>query len=685
MKASEGRARVVVEDVQPQIDYGRFSVKRIIGDEIQVTAAVYGDGHDHIAARVLYRHDTGSEWHSVKMEALGNDLWSARFTLDALGEWQFRVEGWVDHFDTWASDLAKRIAAQPDGATIDAGQENTDKDLQAGSNVVPELARDIQLAFRTGAGLLNQLAANVIGPDAKKLTDFASSLCRLADQGATRYDNPLTDSLKELTERYPDLRFSTKSADYRVWVDRERARFSTWYEFFPRSVGEHGRHGRLCDAARHIPQLAAMGFDVIYFPPIHPIGNAFRKGRNNNVVAAAEDVGSPWAIGSEQGGHTAIAPELGTPEDFDEMVRVAQDSGVEIALDIAFQCSPDHPWVKAHPEWFSIRPDGSIQYAENPPKKYQDIYPLNFESSDWQGLWEELCDVFLFWAERGVRIFRVDNPHTKALPFWEWCIDTVKKRYPDALFLAEAFTRPHVMYGLAKRGFSQSYTYFTWRNTKTELTSYLTELTTLPVRDFFRPNLWPNTPDILPELLQKGGRAAFVQRAVLATTLGSSYGIYGPAFELMDHVPVREGSEEYLDSEKYQLRLWARERKDSLMPLLQILNRARQQHPSLQRNETLRFHEIGNPNLLCYSKRWGDDVILTVVNLDTAFAQSGWTDLNMDELGLKHDDRYTVRDLLRDGLYEWSGPSNYVLLDPAVMPAHVFHLIPPGHADEEGL
>jgi starch synthase (maltosyl-transferring) len=517
------------------------------------------------------------------------------------------------------------------------------------------------------------------------LDDFASSLRRLADQNTSRYDDPLTQDLKELVERYPDLRFSTQSSELRVWVDRESARFSTWYEFFPRSAGEEGRQGTLRDAAKLIPELATKGFDVIYLPPIHPIGRAFRKGRNNNVVAAPEDVGSPWAIGNEDGGHTAIAPELGEFADFDEMVRVAQECGAEIAMDIAFQCSPDHPWVKTHPEWFSIRPDGSIQYAENPPKKYQDIYPINFESSDWQSLWEELCDVFLFWAERGVRIFRVDNPHTKAFPFWEWCIARVKSRYPDALFLAEAFTRPHVMYGLAKRGFSQSYTYFSWRNTKEELTSYLTELTTLPVRDFFRPNLWPNTPDILPELLQKGGRAAFAQRAVLAATLGSSYGVYGPAFELMDYAPVREGGEEYLDSEKYQLRTWARERKDSLMPLLQTLNQARHLHPALQRNDTLRFHEIGNSQLLCYSKRWAEDVILVVVNLDTRYAQSGWTDLNLNELGLKYDERYTVRDLLSDGIYEWNGAHNYVLLDPEIMPAHLFHLSPAKRADEEDL
>jgi len=666
LKPSEGRARVVVEDVEPQVDCGRFPVKRVVGERVQVTAAIYGDGHDHVAARVLSRPAEEAEWRSVRMQALGNDLWNAEFTVDAIGGWDFCVEGWVDHFDTWVSDLGKRIAAQP----------------VAGETRGQETREDLQLAFRTGAALLQRLSASAPKSDVAQLNEFADSLLRLAEGTDASYSDPVTDEIKELVERNPDLRFSTKSADFHVWVDRERARFSTWYELFPRSSGEPGTHGTLRDAARSIPSLASQGFDVIYLPPLHPIGKAFRKGKNNSAVAETDDVGSPWAIGGSQGGHTALAPELGDFKDFDELIRVAQDSGVEIALDIAFQCSPDHPWVKAHPKWFSIRPDGSIQYAENPPKKYQDIYPINFESEDWRSLWRELCDVFLFWAKRGVRIFRVDNPHTKALPFWEWCIHEVQKKYPDALFLAEAFTRPHVMYGLAKRGFSQSYTYFSWRNTKDELTSYMNELTTLPVRDFFRPNLWPNTPDILPEVLQKGGRAAFMQRAILAATLGSSYGIYGPAFELMDHLSVREGSEEYLNSEKYQLRSWNRDREDSLMPLLGILNQARRSHPALQRNDTLRFHGVDNPQLFCYSKRSEGDVILAVVNLDTANAQTGWTGLKMEELGLEPDEQYEVHDILSGETYSWNGPHNYVLLDPAKMPAHILHLRRQGSTNE---
>lgn len=673
MKPSEGRARVVIEAIEPIIDGGRFSAKRTVGDTVQIRAAIYGDGHDHIASRVLYRHENEPKLHSVKMIPLGNDIWSGEFKVDAIGNWIFQVEGWVDHFDTWSSDLSKRIAAQAPDVSIDQ-QTPHSNELQLESGGLTDDKKDIRLAFLTGAELLYRLAVNSPEPDATKLKDFANSLRSIPERSTTNHSHPVNDSIKAIVDRHPDLRFSTRSGEFRIRVDRTRARFSAWYEFFPRSTGVLGRHGTLQQASQMIPRLASFGFDVIYLPPIHPIGNAFRKGKNNSVTAEALDVGSPWAIGSSHGGHTSIAPELGGFTDFDEMLRVARDSGVEIALDIAFQCSPDHPWVKSHPDWFSIRPDGSIQYAENPPKKYQDIFPLNFESDDWRNLWAELSNVFLFWAKRGVRIFRVDNPHTKALPFWEWCIDKVQQRFPDTIFLSEAFTRPHVMYGLAKGGFTQSYTYFTWRNTKEELATYMAEITSAPIKDFFRPNLWPNTPDILPLLLQTGVRAAFMQRAILAATLGANYGIYGPAFELMDHVPIREGSEEYRDSEKYQLRFWEYSREDSLLPLLGLLNKTRNLHPALQQNDTLRFHDIGNSQLLCYSKRAEEDVVLVVVNLDLTNAQSGWTDLKMGELGLEPDAHFELHDILSGETYSWQGPHNYVLLDPGKMPAHILHL-----------
>ena len=659
---------MAIEGTTPQVECGRFPVKRVVGDVVRVTAAIYADGHDHVAARLVYRDNTDSAWNMVAMEPLDNDLWQASFTATDAGLWQFRIQAWIDHFDTWTSDLSKRIPAQPAEAV----------ELKPG-----EPMREIPLALRTGASLLDKASTAARDTDARQLKSFASSLRWMADQNLARYDDPMTPEILELAKKYPDLDLSTSSADYEVRVERERARFSTWYEFFPRSAGAGGQHGTLKDAAARLPQIAEWGFDVVYFPPIHPIGTAFRKGKNNSVTAEQEDVGSPWAIGNRHGGHTAIASELGTLSDFDDLIAAASDAGVEIALDIAFQCSPDHPWVRLHPEWFLQRPDGSIQYAENPPKKYQDIYPLNFESMEWQPMWQELCGVFLFWARRGVRIFRVDNPHTKALPFWEWCLREVQNAYPDAIFLAEAFTRPHVMYALAKRGFTQSYTYFTWRETKTEITEYLQEVTSAPVSEFFRPNLWPNTPDILPGSLKKGGRSAFAVRAVLAATLGASYGVYGSAFELMESVPAQPGSEEYLDSEKYQLRDWSAVEavRGTIMPLLQTLNHARRGHAALQRNETLHFHTIENPQMLCYSKRHGEDVILTIVNLDTESEQKGWTDLSMQELGLAQNAAYRVHDLLTGEMYRWQGAHTLVILDPAKAPAHLLHL---QRSDEDG-
>jgi starch synthase (maltosyl-transferring) len=477
----------------------------------------------------------------------------------------------------------------------------------------------------------------------------------------------------EAMAAHPDRSRSTVSdVAYQIDVDRERARFSSWYELFPRSWGEGGRHGTFADVADNLPYIADLGFDVLYLPPIHPIGHAFRKGPNNSLEPDPDDPGVPWAIGNENGGHLAIHPELGTLEDFRDLRDRAADFGIEIALDIAFQCSPDHPWVEEHPEWFKHRPDGTIQYAENPPKKYEDIYPLDFETSDPAGLWEALKGVFSFWAGEGVKIFRVDNPHTKAFPFWEWAIGELKQEDPELIFLAEAFTRPKVMYRLAKLGFTQSYTYFTWRNTGWELKEYLTGLTQGPAADFFRPNFWPNTPDILTEYLQTGGRPAFITRLILATTLSSNYGIYGPAFELMENTPRSPGSEEYLDSEKYQLRHWELHRPDSLAPIIAQVNRIRREHPALQVTDGLIFHPTDNETLLCYSKLRGDDLILVVVNLDPEHVQSGWTNLPLGELGIDPEHPFQVHDLLVDRRYMWQGPHNFVRLDPHALPAHVF-------------
>lgn len=634
-------------------------MKRIVGESIRITAVVYGDGHDHVAARVLYRSHKDTAWRSVRMQPLGNDLWEANVTVDTVGLWHYTVQAWEDHFDTWLSDLKKRLSAQTQGSSSEQEQ----------------LRSDIVLALRTGSLHVERSQAHASGEQAKNLKEFALLLRALADENRDVYENPVTEEILACIEANPDLSLATTyDQEFPLRVDPERARFSSWYELFPRSLGDENTHGTLRDVEALLPELAEAGFDVVYMPPIHPIGAAFRKGRNNSVVADTDDVGSPWAIGAAEGGHTTILPELGTFADFDSLIKAARKQKIDLALDIAFQCSPDHPWVKEHPEWFLIRPDGSIQYAENPPKKYQDIYPLNFESKDWRKLWQALCNVFLFWAKRGVRVFRVDNPHTKAFPFWEWCLAEVQKKYPDAIFLAEAFTRPHVMYGLAKRGFTQSYTYFSWRETKQDLTEYVTEITRSPVAEFFRPNFWPNTPDILPGNLQSNHRSAFEIRAVLAATLSASYGVYGPAFELMEHTPVRPGSEEYLDSEKYQLRSWDRQRSDSLMPLLHRLNHVRRQHPALQTNTNIVFHPIEDDRLICYSKRSANDTVLMIVNLQPEQVVESWTDLKMQELGLSHTAQYEVHDLLTEEVYHWQGPHNYVRLNPQKAVAHVLHV-----------
>ncbi len=644
--ASEGRRRAVVENVQPVVDCGRFPVKRTPGERVLVTADVFADGHDVVRAVLLWRVRGAAAWQVVPMQALGNDRWQASFDIETLAPYEYAVRGWVDAFDTWHHALHKRI---------EAGQ-------------------DVTVDLQIGAGLLAEAAARADGEDASRLQHWQSVL--LTGEGISAYEAGAAE-LEALADRYPDLRLAVESPPLAVAVERERARFSSWYEFFPRSTtGDENRHGTFRDCINWLPRIAELGFDVIYLPPIHPIGSQFRKGKNNSTESQPEDVGSPWAIGAADGGHKAIHAQLGTLEDFRALVAAAHERDMEVALDIAFQCSPDHPYVKEHPEWFRARPDRTIQYAENPPKKYQDIYPFDFESTDWQGLWRELTDVFLYWCEQGVRIFRVDNPHTKALAFWEFCLAEVKAKFPDTIFLSEAFTRPRVMYRLAKAGFSQSYTYFTWRNTKHELTEYFTELNEAPVKEFFRPNLWPNTPDILPEHLQVGGRAAFIARLVLAGTLSSNYGIYGPAYETMEHLPLKEGSEEYLNSEKYQTRAWDFNRPENLGGLIAKINRARRDNPALQANERLVFHPTDNEHLVCYSKRSADgcNLMLMVVNLNFHSVEQGFLQLRMDELGLSPDRPYQLHDLLTDKTFNWQGDRNFVQLAPQGLPAHVFRV-----------
>jgi starch synthase (maltosyl-transferring) len=675
MKPDEGRKRVIIEAIQPQVDCGRYPPRRYLNDRVDVSAAIFSDGHDHVAARLLWKHASEHDWRSTPMTPLGNDLWSAAFTVDRLGPWVFTIQAWVDHLDTWCDDLRKRLAAQPDPASSDPAK----RDLPP---------QDIPVAFEIGAQLLDQTAARAgasgkesKSADVKRLKTIAASLRALAGQKLALYEYPLSPEIEQLAARYPDLAFASDAKELRLWVDRERARFSSWYELFPRSASpDPTRHGTFADVESRLPEIAGMGFDILYLPPIHPIGAAFRKGPNNTPSTDPGDPGSPWAIGSPEGGHKAIHPQLGTFADFDHLVAAVRANGMELALDIAIQCSPDHPWVKQHPDWFLHRPDGTIQYAENPPKKYQDIYPLNFESPDWQGLWDELRSVFQFWIHRGVRVFRVDNPHTKTFAFWEWCLADLRTEAPDVIFLAEAFTRPHVMYALAKGGYTQSYTYFTWRTEKSELQAYFEEITKPPVTDFFTPNVWPNTPDILHASLQTGDRPAFMQRVILATTLAASYGIYGPAFELCENVSARPGSEEYLNSEKYQVRHWDRSAAHSIAPLIARLNQIRRTNPALQSDLSLHFHNVDNPQLIAYSKSapavdgGPPNVILTVVNLDPHNEQAGWVDLDLKQLGIGHDEFFDVEDLLTSAHYQWHDRSNYVALRPAIMPAHVLRV-----------
>ncbi|HEY0788262.1 MAG TPA: alpha-amylase family glycosyl hydrolase, partial [Thermoanaerobaculia bacterium] len=529
--------------------------------------------------------------------------------------------------------------------------------------------------LRIGAALVRAASDRARGADAKLLRELAAQLEKTTAAGPA-LERLLEHEIAPMMDRWPDLSHSTRyGRELEIVVDPPLARFSTWYEMFPRSTArEPGKHGTFADAERRLPYVESMGFDVVYLPPIHPIGTTNRKGKNNAVIARPGEPGSPWAIGAAEGGHTAVHPELGTIEDFRRFVAAARNRGLEVALDIAFQASPDHPWAAEHPSWFLWRPDGRVQYAENPPKKYEDIYPFHFETDDWKELWEGLRDVFLHWIREGVTVFRVDNPHTKPLPFWEWCIGEIKSEHPEVIFLSEAFTRPRIMYRLAKAGFTQSYTYFAWRHTAWELREYFTELTQTEVAEYFRPNVWPNTPDILTEYLQHGGRPAFVIRLVLAATLAASYGIYGPPFEVGEHVPRNPGSEEYLDSEKYEIRFWNLDDPRSISELIARVNGIRRAHDALQSNGSLTFHGFDNEAVLVYSKtsRDGSESILVTVSLDPYNTQSGWTNLDLEALGLDPAQPFQVHDLLTEARYSWHGPRNYVELNPHVVPAHIF-------------
>ena len=647
------KGRVQVQNVTPTVDCGRYAAKAIVGDDVIVGADVFREGHDKVAAAVRYRGPGDDGWSETPLRLDSNDRYYGSFPVDCLGPWRFQVVGWTDHYASWLDGLVKKHAA---------GQTDLDVEFEEGARLlerrkapkaVKELIRETTEVLRSDAPQERKVAAAADG------------------------------DLQLVLERHPErLDATTTKPDLAVWVDREIAQFGAWYELFPRSEGayvdsETGKvhSGTFSEAAKRLPAVADMGFDIVYLPPIHPIGRTFRKGPNNTLSPGPDDPGVPWAIGSEQGGHKDIHPDLGTIDDFDDFVSEANRHGLEIALDFAIQCSPDHPWVAEHPEWFKHRSDGTIAYAENPPKKYQDIYPIDFDTDDQDGLWNELKSVVEHWIGHGVKIFRVDNPHTKALPFWEWLIAEIRTDHPDVVFLAEAFTKPKMMQTLGKLGFSQSYTYFAWRNTKHELTEYLTELAHTDMANYYRPNFWPNTPDILTEYLQHGGPPAFKIRLVLAALMAPSYGIYS-GYELYENVPVREGSEEYLNSEKYQYRPRNWDDPASLAPFIARINEIRRNHAGFKYLRNIWFHGVDNDQLIAFSKvsPGRTDAVLTVVNLDPYNAQAGTTWLDLWQLGLEHAGPFEAHDLITNTTYIWHGPSNYVRLDPHDEPAHVLRL-----------
>ena len=642
-----GRERIVIESVTPQIECGRYPVKRVAGEELVVQADIFSDGHDEVAAVLLYRKQGDQAWQEAALRRLDNDRWQGAFLLAEPGVYDYTLLGWVDRFLTWQKDLQKRVGA---------GQE---------------LAVDILIGVR----LIGEAAQATSGESATRLRQAAAALGQAGDRQqavALGLDPELASLISACCARGLATRYHQELS---VRVDRKRALFGSWYELFPRSCGAAGKHGSFKDCLGLLPDIAEMGFDVLYLPPIHPVGSSRRKGKGNAPQAQPDDPGSPWAIGSAAGGHKAVHPELGTLKDFLALVREAGRLGIEIALDLAFQCSPDHPYLKEHPEWFLWRPDGTVQYAENPPKKYQDIIPFNFETDSWRELWEELKSVVFFWMDQGVRIFRVDNPHTKPFPFWEWLIGEAKASSPEVIFLAEAFTRPKVMYRLAKLGFDQSYNYFAWRTSKEELTGYLTELTSGEVRECLRPNFWPNTPDILTPYLQVGGRPAFMIRLVLAATLGSSYGIYGPPFELCV-AEAEPGSEEYLHAEKYQLRAWGRDAPGNLKRFIATVNRVRRENPALQSTNNLRFYRAEHDSVLFYGKFCAErsTTLLVAVNLDPFHPVTARLQVPLAELGIEPGQSYLVQDLLSGDNFIWQGAWNSVELDPGHAPARVFRV-----------
>jgi starch synthase (maltosyl-transferring) len=646
--STQARQRVVIENVEPLVDGGRFPVKVVAGETVQVEADILCDGHDQISAELLFRGPDEASWRTAPMLPLVNDRFWSSFQAEGPGMAAFSIQARVDHYRTWLSDLSKKF----------------------------EAGNDVSVEIEAGRRMIEEAAGRADAEAAADLEQWSKRLAAAESQAAAR-SLACDRRLLELMDAHPRPGLSSALAqEVQVRVERPLAGCSAWYEFFPRSFSAvPGRHGTFQDCQALLPDIAEMGFDVVYLPPIHPIGRTNRKGRNNAPKAEQGEPGSPWAIGGPEGGHKAVHPELGSLEDFELFRARAEELGLEVALDMAFQCSMDHPYLAEHPEWFRWRPDGTVQYAENPPKKYQDVVPLDFETEEWAALWQELKSIFEFWIERGVRIFRVDNPHTKPFVFWEWVIGELKKDHPELIFLSEAFTRPKVMHRLAKLGFTQSYTYFTWRNSKQELTEYCSQLTSPPVNNFFWPNFWPNTPDILPEFLQHGGRPAFIIRFILAATLSSNYGIYGPAFELCVNESI-PGKEEYLNSEKFEIKSWDLSSPRSLRELISLVNAIRRETPCLQDTRNIRFLETDNEHVIFYRRfsETDDSEIMVAVNLDPFQTRSSLVRIPIDDLGIEPKQPYLVHELIGDEKHIWLGDWNRIELDPQVLPAHIYKI-----------
>ena len=645
LNKTNGQSRVIIEHISPELEGGRYPIKAIVGDKIKVNADIFADGHDHLTAFLKFKKQGDEFWQEVRMQPTYNDNFEAEFTVDTNGFYTYTIDAFIDHAETWLHEIKLKIK---DGQKV-----------------------DVELLI--GADLAEKMIAE--GAEIKKIKTLKQLF---SDKTAYKQAIEFIEctEMEDLVRIFPIRHFVTSYKELRIWVDRAKAGFSAWYSMFPRSAASHaGQHGTFADVEKNVlPKIKQMGFDVLYIPPVHPIGKAFRKGKNNNTTCTEDEPGVPYAIGSELGGHTAIHPELGTLDDLKHLIKACKTEGIELAMDLAIQCSPDHPWAKEHPYWFKIRPDGTIQYAENPPKKYQDIYPINYETEKWQELWLELKHVVFTWAEWGVRMIRVDNPHTKSFQFWEWLIAETHKVYPDMIFLSEAFTRPRVMENLAKVGFTQSYTYYTWRNTKAEIMEYINVLTQTEMSEYFRPNFWPNTHDILPISLQSGNEALYLIRFFMAATLSSNYGIFGPVYEYMVSDPM-PGKEEYLNSEKYEIAHWDWQKTNKLTDLIAKVNKARNENKALQATNNIHFCEIANENILAYLKLDPNgNKILSIVNLDPNNTQNGWVKVPLHLMGISYDQTYKLTDLITGHEYFWKDDSNFVELNPHVMPVHLFKI-----------